>query len=499
MSGNEVRTRFAPSPTGFMHVGNLRTALYEYLIAKSLGGKFILRIEDTDQERKIEGATQVIYNTLANVSIRHDEGPDIGGPCSPYVQSERLPIYKPYAEELVRKGAAYYCFCSKERLDSLKKPDGETEENVFHSGYDRHCRTLAEEEVRSLLAAGTPYVIRQKMPVSGSTTFHDAVYGSITVENVELEDQILLKSDGYPTYNFANVIDDHLMRITHVVRGSEYLSSAPKYNLLYEAFGWEIPIYVHLPLIMGKNPDGSVSKLSKRHGSTSYEDLLREGYLTEAIVNYIALLGWCPKDNVEILSMEDLISFFSIDGISKSPAIFDYDKLRWFNSEYIKALPFDRFHKLALPFYIRLFGDDKMDFIKISELLQSRLSQLTQIPDMISFLHELPAYPAEFYIHKKMKTTIESSLEKLKEILPLLEKQEPWDQESIHALLVGFAESREIKNGQIMWPVRTAVSGVEVTPGGAVELLSILGREESLRRILFGIKLLEDSMQARQE
>jgi len=494
MSANEVRTRFAPSPTGFMHVGNLRTALYEYLIAKSMGGKFILRIEDTDQERKVEGATQVIYHTLASVAIHHDEGPDVGGPFSPYVQSERLSLYKPYAEELVKKGAAYYCFCSKERLDALKKPDGESDENAFHNGYDRHCRTLSENEISNRMAAGTPYVIRQKMPVSGSTTFHDAVYGSITVENSELEDQILLKSDGYPTYNFANVVDDHLMHITHVVRGSEYLSSAPKYNLLYESFGWEIPVYVHLPLIQGKNPDGSVSKLSKRHGSTSYEDLLKEGYLTEAIINYIALLGWCPKENVEIMSMEDLIACFSIEGISKSPAIFDYDKLRWFNSEYIRALPFERFHLLALPYYAGLFGEKALDFVKISELLQPRLSQFTQIPGMISFLHELPAYPAEFYIHKKMKTTIESSLEKLNEILPLLQRQEPWNQEAIHTLLIQFAESREIKNGQIMWPIRTALSGVEVTPGGAVELLTILGRDEALRRIQVGIALLEDSM-----
>lgn len=491
---NEVRTRFAPSPTGFMHVGNLRTALYEYLIAKSLGGKFILRIEDTDQERLVDGATQVIFNTLASVSIFHDEGPDIGGPYGPYVQSERLSLYKPYAEELVAKGFAYYCFCSKERLDSLKNPDGEGDESNFHSGYDRHCRELSDAQIKDFKASQTPYVIRQKMPTTGSTTFHDAVYGSITVENSELEDQVLLKSDGFPTYNFANVIDDHLMNITHVVRGSEYLSSAPKYNLLYESFGWDIPVYVHLPLIQGKNPDGSVSKLSKRHGSTSYEDLLKEGYLTEAVINYIALLGWCPKENIEIMSMQDLISYFSIEGISKSPAIFDYDKLRWFNSEYIRALPFDRFHEIALPYYNYLFGGKKLDLNKISELLQSRLSQFTQIPDMIKFLNELPDYPAEFFVHKKMKTTIESSLVKLNEILPVLENIEPWDQETIHNLLIQFAVDREIKNGQIMWPIRTALSGVEVTPGGAVELLVILGREESLRRIGIGVKLLQDSL-----
>jgi len=494
MSINEVRTRYAPSPTGFMHVGNLRTALYEYLIARSLGGKFILRIEDTDQERLVEGATESIYKTLSSVSIHHDEGPDIGGLFGPYVQSERLSLYKPFAEKLVEKGFAYYCFCSKERLDSLKQSENESNDANFHSGYDRHCRSLSQAEIAEFKSKNTPYIIRQKMPMSGSTTFHDAVYGSITVENTELEDQVLLKSDGFPTYNFANVIDDHLMNITHVVRGSEYLSSTPKYNLLYESYGWQIPVYVHLPLIQGKNPDGTVSKLSKRHGATSFEDLINEGYLTDAIINYIALLGWCPKENIEIMSMQDLIDCFSIDGISKSPAIFDYEKLRWFNSHYIQALPFDSFHQLALPYYNSLFGDKPLDLIKISELLQSRLAQLTQIPGMISFLNKLPEYPVEFFVHKKMKTTVESSLEKLNEIYPVLNQLNDWNQDILHTLLIQFALDKEIKNGQIMWPIRTALSGVEVTPGGAVELLVVLGKNESLKRLQKGIELLESSL-----
>ncbi len=495
MAVKEVRTRFAPSPTGFMHVGNLRTALYEYLIAKSQGGKFILRIEDTDQERLVEGATQVIYDTLAKVSIIHDEGPDIGGPFGPYVQSERLSLYKPYAIELVEKEHAYYCFCTKERLDSLRISNSDAEDNSFPAGYDRHCRDFSKDEISNKLAMNSPYIIRQKMPLSGKTTFNDAVYGSITVDNDELEDQVLLKSDGFPTYNFANVVDDHLMKISHVIRGSEYLSSAPKYNLLYEAFGWEIPLYVHLSLIQGKNPDGTVSKLSKRHGATSFEDLLNDGYLTEAIINYIALLGWCPKENIEVMSMSELISLFSIDGISKSPAIFDYDKLRWFNAEYIRAMPILDFQNRALPYYKELFGDMLLDYEKISEILQPRITQFTQIPAMISFLKELPTYSSEFYIHKKMKTTKESSLEKLKEILPNIVSLADWSQQNIHDMLIKFAIDKEIKNGQIMWPVRTAISGVEVTPGGAVEILTILGKEESIRRINMGIKLLEDELE----
>ncbi|MHB1485182.1 MAG: glutamate--tRNA ligase [Saccharofermentanales bacterium] len=495
MADNIVRTRYAPSPTGNMHVGNLRTALYEFLIARSSGGRFILRIEDTDQGRFVEGSTQIIYDNLSNVGITHDEGPDIGGPFGPYTQSERLHLYKPYAEQLVDNGFAYYCFCTRERLDTLKHPKCDADDDSsFSAGYDRNCRDLPGAEIEELKSRNIPYVIRQRMPFEGSTTFHDVVYGDITVENCELEDQILLKSDGFPTYNFANVIDDHLMNITHVVRGNEYLSSTPKYNLLYSAFGWDIPVYVHLPLILGKNPDGTISKLAKRHGSTALDDLLNDGYLPEAIVNYIALLGWSPKENVEIMSMDDLIRCFSIEGISKSPAIFDYDKLRWVNSQYITALSSDEFHKHALPYYNEVFGSKKPDLDKISSLLQPRLSHFSQIPGMISFISELPEYPPEFYIHKKMKTTMESSLDKLRDIYPVLQDLMMWDHDTIHSLLVQYAIDHEEKNGQIMWPIRTALSGIEVTPGGAVELLTILGKDESLRRIQVGIHLLETNL-----
>ena len=399
-----VRTRFAPSPTGFMHVGNLRTALYEYLVAKSQGGKFVLRIEDTDRERLVEGAEDVIYKTLEQVGLAHDEGPDVGGEYGPYVQSQRKDLYKPYAEQLVREGKAYYCFCTKERLESLHDEHG-------IGGYDRHCRDLPQEEVQRLLDAGTPYVIRQKVPLTGSTTFEDAVFGSITIDNKEIEDQVLLKADGYPTYNFANVIDDHLMHITHVVRGCEYLTSTPKYNLLYEAFGWEIPTYVHLPLIMGKNEDGSVSKLSKRHGSTSFEGLMEEGYLAPVITNYIALLGWCPKDNQEIFSLSELVKAFSIDGISKSPAVFDYDKLNWFNAEYIKAMSEEEFTSHAMPYYREVFGEEEKPWNVLYSILPARISKFTEIPQLLHFFKELPEYPADFFVNKKSKTNLENSPE----------------------------------------------------------------------------------------
>ena len=389
-----VRTRFAPSPTGFMHVGNLRTALYEYLVAKSQGGKFVLRIEDTDRERLVEGAEAVIYKTLDQVGLRHDEGPDVGGEYGPYVQSLRKDLYKPYAQQLVREGKAYYCFCTKERLESLHNEEG-------IGGYDRHCRDLPAEEVQRLLEAGTPYVIRQKVPLTGSTTFEDAVFGSITIENKEIEDQVLLKADGYPTYNFANVIDDHLMHITHVVRGSEYLTSTPKYNLLYEAFGWEIPTYVHLPLIMGKNEDGSVSKLSKRHGSTSFEGLVAEGYLPQVITNYIALLGWAPKDNQEIFSLPELVQAFSIEGISKSPAVFDYDKLNWFNAEYIKAMGEEEFTAHAMPYYREVFGAQDKPWEVLCSILPARITKFQEIPGLLHFLKELPDYPVDFFVNKK--------------------------------------------------------------------------------------------------
>jgi glutamyl-tRNA synthetase len=481
----KVRTRFAPSPTGIMHVGNLRTALFEYLIAKSNGGDFILRIEDTDRERYVEGALEVIYRTLEQVGLKHDEGPDVGGDYGPYVQSERRELYRKYAEQLVSEGKAYRCFCSKERLEALHESK---EENG--GGYDRHCRNLPAEEVERLLAAGTPYVIRQKMPIGGSTTFSDAVYGPITIENEELEDQILLKSDGYPTYNFANVIDDHLMNITHVVRGSEYLSSTPKYNLLYEAFGWEVPTYIHLPLIMGKNADGSVSKLSKRHGSTGFQDLVSEGYLPRAIVNYIALLGWCPKENRELFTLDELVENFSIDGISKSPAVFDYDKLLWFNGEIIRSMTQEEFLENAMPFFRRLFPAGEYRWDILAGVLQPRVTKFSDIPDMIGFLKELPDYPVEYFVNKKSKTDLVNSSEMLKAAVQSLKTLSNWSPEAIHDTLIGLAQKLEVKNGTLLWPVRIAAAGMKVTPGGAIEILSFLGREESLRRLEKGLEKL---------
>lgn len=476
----DIRTRYAPSPTGFMHVGNLRTALYEYLIAKSQGGKFVLRIEDTDQERYVEGAVDVIYNTLKVAGLNHDEGPDVGGDFGPYVQSERKNMYLPYAEQLIKEGKAYRCFCSKERLEKIQ------EENIG-GGYDRHCRDLPQEEIDRLLAEGVPYVIRQKMPVEGSTTFSDAVFGDITVENTELQDQILIKTDGYPTYNFANVIDDHTMGITHVVRGSEYLSSTPKYNLLYEAFGWEIPTYIHLPLIMGKNEDGSVSKLSKRHGATGFEDLVADGYLPQAVINYIALLGWCPKDNQEIFTLKELENVFSVDGISKSPAVFDYDKLSWFNGEYIKAMTAQEFTEVAMPYYKEVFGDKEMPFEKFAEILQKRVVKLTEIPEMIDFFGNIPEYDKELFVNKKSKTNLENAPVVLQEAYDRLKAMPQWNHDSIHDCLINMAQEKELKNGTVMWPVRIAAAGKTVTPGGAVEILDILGREEALARLEAGL------------
>ena len=486
MQQKTVRTRFAPSPTGFMHVGNLRTALYEYLIAKSLGGTFVLRIEDTDQERLVPGAVDVIYNTLEKVGLKHDEGPDNGGEFGPYIQSERKDLYKPYAEQLVREGKAYYCFCTKERLDALH----ESKEGEFAGGYDRHCRDLPKEEVDRLLASGTPYVIRQRMPIEGSTTFDDVVYGSITIENKELEDQILIKSDGYPTYNFANVIDDNLMQITHVVRGCEYLTSTPKYNLLYQAFDWDVPTYVHLPLIMGKNEDGSVSKLSKRHGSTGFEDLIKEGYLPQTIVNYIALLGWCPKENRELFTLPELVENFSIDGISKSPAVFDYDKLTWFNGEYIRAMSEEEFINCAMPYFKEVFPDKECNWQVLASILQPRVTKFTQIPEMIAFLKELPDYTTDFFVNKKSKTNLENSAQMLKEALPVLEGVGDWTVEVLHDTLIELAQKLGVKNGTLLWPVRIAAAGMLVTPGGAMEILAILGKEESIRRLRFGLEKL---------
>lgn len=482
-----IRTRFAPSPTGFMHVGNLRTALYEYLVAKHAGGTFILRIEDTDRERYVEGAEQVIYDTMAIAGLGHDEGPDIGGDYGPYVQSERLNMYKPYAEQLIKDGKAYRCFCTKERLESLREnaADGVT-------GYDRHCRNLSEEEIEANLKAGIPYVIRQKMPLDGETSYHDFVYGDITFPNKDLDDQILIKTDGFPTYNFANVIDDHTMGITHVVRGSEYLSSTPKYNLLYEAFGWEIPTYIHLPLIMGKSVDEEgkevISKLSKRHGSTGFLDLINEGYLPEAIINYIALLGWAPKDTREIFSLEDLVKEFDVSGISKSPSVFDYDKLAWVNAEHIKLMDEETFLAHAKPFYDKA-GVRPDCYAMLDELLKPRITKFNEISDKLAFLESYADYDVSLFEHKKSKSTVESSKEMLEAAIPVLENT-AWEREALTEALMTLAQQKEVKNSVVMWPVRIAASGVAVTPGGCSEVLILLGREESLRRLNEGLSKL---------
>ena len=483
----KVRTRFAPSPTGRMHVGNLRTALYAYLIAKHAGGDFILRIEDTDQERYMEGAVDIIYKTLAEAGLAHDEGPDKDGGVGPYVQSERQAagIYLEYAKKLIEKGEAYYCFCDKERLESLKT-EVAGKEIVM---YDKHCLSLSKEEVEAKLAAGVPYVIRQNNPTTGTTTFHDEIYGDITVDNAELDDMILIKSDGYPTYNFANVVDDHLMGITHVVRGNEYLSSSPKYNRLYEAFGWEVPVYVHCPLIT----DEEHHKLSKRCGHSSYEDLVDQGFLTEAIVNFVALLGWSPENNQEIMSMDELIREFDYRHMSKSPAVFDYTKLKWMNGEYIKAMDFDRFYEMAEP-YLKEAIQKPLDLKKIAEMVKTRIEIFPDIAGLVDFFEELPEYDPAMYAHKKMKTTKESSLEVLSEVLPLLEEQEDYSNDALYALLLSYVEKKGCKNGYVMWPIRTAVSGRQMTPAGATEIMEILGKEESLARIRTGIQMLQGSL-----
>ena len=481
----KVRTRFAPSPTGRMHVGNLRTALYAYLIAKHEGGDFLLRIEDTDQERYVEGAVDIIYRTLEKTGLIHDEGPDKDGGYGPYVQSERNAsgLYLKYAKQLIDQGDAYYCFCDKERLESLKSSVSENGTEIVV--YDKHCLHLSKKEIEANLAAGKPYVIRINMPTEGTTTFHDEIYGDITVPNAELDDMILIKSDGFPTYNFANVIDDHLQGITHVVRGNEYLSSAPKYNKLYEAFGWDVPVYVHCPLIT----DETHKKLSKRCGHSSYEDLIEQGYLTEAVVNFVALLGWSPSDNREIFSLEELVEAFDYRHMSKSPAVFDTVKLKWMNGEYIKAMDFDKFYEMAEP-YIKEVVTKPYDLKKIAALVQSRIEVFTDIKDHIDFFEELPEYDTAMYTHKKMKTNEETSLEVLKDMIPLLTAQEDFSNDALFALLKGYVEEKGVKVGYVMWPVRTAVSGKQNTPGGATELMEILGKEESLRRIQTGIELL---------
>lgn len=481
----KVRTRFAPSPTGRMHVGNLRTALYAYLIAKHEGGDFMLRIEDTDQERYVEGALDIIYRTLEKTGLVHDEGPDKDGGVGPYVQSERQAsgIYMKYAKQLIEQGDAYYCFCDKERLESLKTSVSEDGTQIVN--YDKHCLHLSKEEIEANLAAGKPYVIRINMPMEGTTTFHDEIYGDITVPNAELDDMILIKSDGYPTYNFANVIDDHLMNITHVVRGNEYLSSAPKYNRLYEAFGWEVPVYVHCPLITDENH----KKLSKRCGHSSYEDLLDQGFVSEAIVNYVALLGWCPQDNREIFSLPELVEAFDYHHMSKSPAVFDINKLKWMNGEYLKVMDFDKFYQLAEPYIKKVITKD-YDLKKIASLIKSRIEILPDIKDQIDFFEAVPEYDTAMYCHKKMKTNEETSLEVLKEILPRLEAWDDYSNDALFGLLKGFAEEKGYKNGYVMWPVRTAVSGKQNTPGGATEIMEVLGKAESVERIKNAIELL---------
>ena len=484
---SKVRTRFAPSPTGRMHVGNLRTALYAYLIAKHEGGDFILRIEDTDQERFMEGALEIIYRTLEKTGLVHDEGPDKDGGVGPYVQSERnaTGVYLKYAKQLIEQGDAYYCFCDKERLESLRSKVSETGTEIVV--YDKHCLHLSKEEIEANLAAGKPYVIRINMPTEGTTTFHDEIYGDITVPNEELDDMILIKSDGYPTYNFANVVDDHLMGITHVVRGNEYLSSAPKYNRIYESFGWDVPVYVHCPLITDENH----KKLSKRCGHSSYEDLLEQGFVSEAIVNYVALLGWCPEGTQEIFSLEELVEAFDYRHMSKSPAVFDIQKLKWMNSEYLKAMDFDRFYEMAEPYIKEVITKD-IDLKKIAALVKTRIEIFPDIREHIDFFEELPEYDTSMYCHKKMKTNEETSLEVLRETLPLLERQEDYSNDALYNTLKSYVDEKGVKIGYVMWPLRTAVSGKQSTPGGATEIMEVLGKEESLARIRKGIEKLEE-------
>lgn len=482
---SRVRTRFAPSPTGRMHVGNLRTALYAYLIARHEDGDFILRVEDTDQERFVPEALDIIYRTMEKTGLLHDEGPDKDGGYGPYVQSERTAsgLYLKYAKQLVEQGEAYYCFCDKERLASLKTSVSSDGTEIVN--YDKHCLGLSKEEVEANLAAGKPWVIRLNVPNEGTTTFHDEIYGDITVPNEELDDMILIKSDGYPTYNFANVIDDHLMKITHVVRGNEYLSSAPKYNRLYEAFGWEVPVYVHCPLITDENH----KKLSKRCGHSSYEDLLEQGFVSEAVVNFVALLGWCPDDNREIFSLEELVEAFDYRHMSKSPAVFDTVKLKWMNGEYLKAMDFGRFYEMAEPYIAEVVTKD-FDLKKIAALIKTRIEVLTDIREQIDFFEEVPEHDVSLYTHKKMKTDAEKSLALLREVIPVLEAQEDFGNDALFETLKAYAGEKGYKIGYVMWPLRTAVSGKQNTPGGATEIMDVLGKEESLARIREGIEKL---------
>ncbi len=473
-----VRTRFAPSPTGYMHVGNLRTALYTYLIARHNRGKYILRIEDTDQGRLVEGATDVIYRTLSECGLEHDEGPDIGGPVGPYIQTERRSLYKEYADLLVSRGHAYRCFC--------EKTESEEESGIFEMKEDP-CRSLSPEQAEALAEEGKPFVIRQRIPREGTTTFKDEIFGEVTVENKTLDDQVLLKRDGLPTYNFANVIDDHLMGITHVVRGTEYLSSAPKYNLLYEGFGWEIPKYVHCSPVMRD----AHNKMSKRHGDPSYEDLKNQGFLTDAILNYVALLGWSPRGEEEMFSLAELEEVFDLSGMSKSPAIFDIEKLRHFNAEYIRAMTAEQFEEAAKPWIRISVQNESYDLSKIAALLQQRTEILSEIPEKVDFFDVLPEYGKELFVHKKSKSDEISSLEILQEIKPVFEALSDWNNERLLNAMVKTAEKMEYKNAKVMWPVRIAVAGKAVTPGGSSEICEILGKEETLKRIEIAINLLK--------
>ena len=476
---SKIRTRFAPSPTGYLHIGGLRTALYGFLYAKKQGGEFILRIEDTDQARYVDGSVQIIYDTMRDSGVMYDEGPDIGGNYGPYIQSERKDLYLKYAKELVEKGGAYYCFCTPERIASLKDEDGNLR-------YDKHCLKLSKEEIERKIAAGEPYVIRQNVPLEGAGSYHDLVYGDITVDYKDIEDGILIKSDGLPTYNFANVVDDHLMNITHVIRGTEYLSSTPKYNLMYYAFGWERPVYIHLPPIM----KDSQHKLSKRNGDASYEDFVNKGYVKEAIINYIALLGWSPKSNTEKMSLSELIENFSLDGISKSPSIFDEVKMRWLSGEYIKAMTDEEFVERADKFLkeSKIYG--KYDLLKIARLLKTRVEIFSEIPDKINFLEEFTEYSLDLYFHKKMKTDVEIA----KKVLPIVREKiassDTFTFDSVHDICMETVNELQMKNGQVFWCVRVAISGKESTPGGVMEIAELLGKEETLRRLDYSIQLI---------
>ena len=485
----KVRTRFAPSPTGYMHIGNLRTALFEYLIAKHEGGDFILRIEDTDQGRLVEGATDIIYDTLRTVGLKHDEGPDVGGDHGPYVQSERLPMYKAYAEQLVELGGAHYCFCSEEEIERQRK---EADSLGISFKYDDPCKHISLEEAKARVAAGEPYVIRQTINNVGETYFDDEVYGRIEFDTDVLDESVLIKSDGFPTYNFANIIDDHQMEITHVVRGNEYLSSTPKYNLIYEAYGWDIPTYVHVPPVMKDEHH----KLSKRNGDASFQDLVAKGYLPEAILNYIALLGWSPETEQEIYTLDELIKVFNISRISKSPAIFDIDKLTWMNGVYLRNMDLDQYYDLVKP-YLEEAIHSKVDLRSVAKILQPRVDTLAQIKESMDFIDELPEYDCAMYIHKKMKTTLEISLRSLNAAREALAALDDWsEEETIHDLLLSLPKQLEMKNGQVLWPVRTAITGKQFTPGGAIEIAHILGKEETLKRIDRGIAKLEEAIKA---